>query len=256
MSLTHEALLRAEAKHDAVYSKTHDQLDSERKLLQLKLGREDLANQSLPELIQSLHAINKCLEEPSIAFEMDSEHSSPGSNDIPRVLLKRKWLVLELIDTIITEKNDAKIRSVISQVQNTNIQKTVKKYLSFLYRKNEILKKEFRSIAALDKEDPAAIDASEEKAVALSASGAKSLDQEKEARNTSKSQSRPGFLPIVVIISLLAFWGAAIVLTHFLDLSIAAVWEYAVLLSIGFLLGVLLGTTQRNRSTKKGDRIS
>lgn len=251
MSRTHEALLRAEAKHESICSINHDDVDIEQKLLQLKLSSEDLENQNLSELTQSLHSINKCLKEPSIALDIDSDESFLGREDILPVLLKRKRLVLELIDTIITEKNIEKIRSVVKHIPNYEIQSTIEKHLSLLSRKNEILKKEYRSIAVLDAELPRTITGSKETSDTPSVSDSGSFDQEKATRKTPKSSMGHGSLSIIITASLLAFWGAAITLTRFLNVSVPVEQEYAFLVTLGFLLGILFRISQKARSEKK-----
>jgi hypothetical protein len=251
MSRTHEALLRAEAKHESIRSITHEDLDIEQKLLQLKLSREDLENQNLSELTQSLHSINKCLNEPSIALDIGSDGSSSGNEDILPVLLKRKMLVLELIDTIINEKNIDKIRSVLKHIPNHKIQETIEKHLSILYRKNEILKKEYRSIAVLDAGLAKTIAGSKEISDTAPAADAGSADQEKAAHSAPKSSLGHGLLSIVITASLLAIWGAAIALAHFLNFSVPVVLEYAFLVALGFLLGILFRVSQKGGSGER-----
>jgi hypothetical protein len=251
MSRTHEALLRAEAKHELICSITHEDLDIEQKLLQLKLSREDLENQNLSELTQSLHSINKCLNEPSIALDKGSDGSSLGNQDILPVLLKRKRLVLELIDTIITEKNIDKIRSVLKHIPNYKIQDTIEKHLSILYRKNEILKKEYRSIAVLDAGFGKKINGSKETSDTAPASDAAPPDQEKSSGRAPKSSLGHGLVSIIITTSLLAIWGAAITLAHFLNFSVPVVQEYAFLVTLGFLLGILTRVSQKGGSGKK-----
>jgi hypothetical protein len=251
MSRTHEALLRAEAKHESICSITHEDLDIEQKLLHLKLSREDLENQNLSELTQSLHSINKCLNEPSIALEKGSDGSSLGNQDILPVLLKRKRLVLELIDTIITEKNIDKIRSVLKHIPNYKIQETIEKHLSILYRKNKILKKEYRSIAVLDAGLAKTITGSKEISDTAPAADADSPDQEKASRRAQKSSPGHGLLSIIITASLLAIWGAAITLAHFLNFSVPEVQGYAFLVTLGFLLGILFRVSQKGGSGKK-----
>ena len=88
MSRTHEALLRAEAKREAIYCKTQGCSEIEQKMLQLKLGREELEGQNLSELTQSLHTINKFLKEPSKALKINSSDSSLKLEDILPILLR------------------------------------------------------------------------------------------------------------------------------------------------------------------------
>ena len=252
MSRTHEALLRAEAKHESICSITHEEdLDIEQKLLQLKLSKEDLENQNLSELTQSLHSINKCLNEPSIALDIGSGGPSVGNKDILPILLKRKRLVLELIDTIITEKNIDKIRSVLKHIPNYKIQTTIEKHLSILYRKNEILKKEYRSIAVLEAGLPKKLPGSKETSVTAPPSDTGSQGQDKASRRAPKSSRGNGLLSIIITASLLAIWGAAITLAHFLNFSLPVAQEYAFLVTLGFLLGILFRVSQKGGSGKK-----
>ena len=250
MSRTHEALLRAEARHKSRYSKSHDPVNIEQKLLQLNLSEEDLANQNLSQLIQSLHSINACIREPSQAVDIYFDESSFSRKEIFSVLLKRKWLVLELIDTTVTDKNMKKIRSMLKHIQNNKIRATIEKRLSFLYRKNEILKKEYRSIAAFDAEQTKAIEEKEKAFKAPSLPNIQYNDMEESTPNESKSSMEQGSLSIIITGSLLAIWGVAITLTHFLEIPVPVISEYAFLVTLGFLLGILFRISQKGGSQK------
>ena len=105
MSRTREALLRAEARHESRYKKSQVPLDIEQNLLPLNLSEKQLANQNLSELIQSLQSINACIKEPALTLESHFKEASLSRENIIPVLLKRKWLVLELIDVAANDKS-------------------------------------------------------------------------------------------------------------------------------------------------------
>jgi hypothetical protein len=256
MSRTHEALLRAEAKHEAICSMLNGPLDIEQKLLELKLGKEDLENQNLTELTQSLHSINKCLNEPSIALDIESEESLLRREDILPALIKRKRFVLELMDTMITEKNVVKIRSLLKQVQNRKMQAKIERYLSILYRKNEILKKEYRSIENLDAQLPVTITENTKNIDTSPVYEDQAADRNKAAQSAPKSSSRHGFLSIIITAALLAFLGTSITVAHFLNFTVPAVQEYAFLVTLGFLMGIMFRISQKGNSEKKNETIS
>ncbi len=245
MSRTYEALLQAEAKHKSKYSKNHDYLDIEQKLLQLNLSKEHLVNQNLSELVQSLNAINTCIAEPSTALDINSDDSFLSRQDILPVFLKRKRLILELIDTAVTDNSIKRIRSVLNHIQNKNIRNRIEKPLSLLNRKNEILKKEYQSIAVFETECAMAAAESEKTFDAPSVSHTQSSKHEEKARTEPKSFWGHGLLSILITGSLLAIWGVAITFTYFLKIPSPIIQVYAFFVTLGFLFGILFRRLQR-----------
>ena len=150
MSRTREALLNAEAEHSARYLKKYDHIDIEQKLLLLNLGKEQLTNQNLSELRQSYNCINECIKQPLLALDISLDESFARKEEIKFVFLpvlsKRKRLVLELIDKKVTAASIEKIRSALKHLQNKRIRAEIEKPLSWLDRKNQILKKEYHSL--------------------------------------------------------------------------------------------------------------
>jgi len=244
MSRTYEALLQAEAKHRSRHLENHDYLDIEQKLLQLNLSKEHLVNQNLSELVQSLNAINTCIAEPSTALDINSDDSFLSRQDILPVFLKRKRLVLELIDTAVTDKSIKSIHSVLSHIQNKNIRNRIEKPLSMLNRKNEILKKEYQSLAVVETECAIAAAESEKTVDAPSVSHTQSSNHEKKTRTEPKSLLGHGSLSILIIGSLLAIWGVAITFTYFLKIPSSIIQEYAFFVTLGFLFGILFRRPQ------------
>jgi hypothetical protein len=159
MSRTHEALLRAEAKHQSRYFNNYNPLDIERKLLLLNLGKKQLGNQSLSNLRQSLIRINECIEQPFASFGISLDESSLSEKELKTailpVLLKRKRLVLELIDTKVTEASITRIRSALKLMQNSHVRERIEKPLSWLHRKNQFLRREYDLMSVFEKEGAA-----------------------------------------------------------------------------------------------------
>lgn len=162
MSRTHEALLRAEAKHQSRYFDNYNPLDIEKKLLLLNLGKKQLANQGLSNLKQSLIRINECIKQPCASFGISPDESSLSEKELKAailpVLLKRKRLVLELIDTKVTDASITRIRSALKLMQNSQIREKIEKPLSWLHRKNQFLRKEYDLISVFEKERTAVTD--------------------------------------------------------------------------------------------------
>ena len=156
MSRTHEALLRAEANHQTRYFNNYNPLDIEKKLSLLNLGKKQLANQSLSNLKQSLIRINECIEHPFASFGISPDESSLREEVLKSaflpVLLKRKRLILELIDTKVTEASITKIRSALKLMQNSHVREKIEKPLSWLHRKNQFIKKEYDLISVFENE--------------------------------------------------------------------------------------------------------
>jgi hypothetical protein len=156
MSRTHEALLRAEARHQSRYFKNYNPLDIEQKLLMLNLGKKQLADQTLSSLRRSLIRINECIKHPLASLGVYPDESLQSEEELKMafipVLLKRKRLVLELIDTKVTDASILKIRSALKHMQNSRVRENIEKPLSWLHRKNQILKKEYDSISIFEKD--------------------------------------------------------------------------------------------------------
>jgi hypothetical protein len=166
MSRTHEALLRAEAKHQSRYFNNYNPLDIEQKLLLLNLGKKQLRNQSLSNLKQSLIRINECIKQPLASFGISLDESSLSEKELKAailpVLLKRKRLLLELIDTKVTEASITRIRSALKLMQNSHVREKIEKPLSWLHRKNQFLRKEYDLISVFEKEGTAIIGETQE----------------------------------------------------------------------------------------------
>jgi hypothetical protein len=251
MSRTHEALLRAEAKHESRHLKRYEPPNVEQKLLQLNLSKKQLANQNLSELIQSLHSINACIREPEVALDSYFDEAFFGRKDIITLLLKRKWLVLELIDSAVTNRNMKKIRSILQHVQNRKVRDNIEKSLLFLNRKNEILRNEYRSIAVLradiqrtNKENPKALNGPPPL-------NAPNFDKKKSSQKDSKPLFGKESLPLIMTGGLIAIWGIGIALTHFLKIPVPVINEYAFLIILGFLLGMLSRLSPKRPTQKK-----
>ena len=154
MSRTHIALLRAEAEHKLNYQTNCDQLDIKPQLRRLNLGKQQLASQNLSELRQSIHSINECIKRPLSSLNLDIDESLQGKEALLMallpILLKRKRRVLELIDAKVTEASIIKIRSALRHMQNSHDRVKIEKPLSWLQRKNQLLKKEYHSIAVAE----------------------------------------------------------------------------------------------------------
>ena len=156
MSRTHIALLRAEAEHKLKYQRKCDQLDIEPQLRRLNLGRKQLTSQKLSELRQSFDRINACIQKPLSCLNIGVDDLLQEKEELIAefmpVLLKRKRLVLELIDTKVTEASISKIRSALKYMENSHARAKIEKPLSWLQRKNQLLKKEYHSILAAETE--------------------------------------------------------------------------------------------------------
>ena len=155
MSRTHEALMRAEATHRSRYFDNYNPLDIEQKLLLLNLGKKQLANQSLANLKQSLIRINECIKQPIASFGLISAECSWSEKELINaflpVLLKRKRLILELIDTKVTDASITKIRSALKLMQNSQVREQIEKPLSWLHRNNQFIRKEYFLISVFEK---------------------------------------------------------------------------------------------------------
>jgi len=154
MSRTHNALLRAEAEHKSKYQKKCDQLDIKPQLRRLNLGKQQLTSQNLSELRQSINSINECIKQPLSSLNIDLDESLQGKAELIiaflPVLLERKRLVLELIDTKVTDASIIKIRSALKHMRNRQARAKIEKPLSWLQRKNQLLKREYHSIAVAE----------------------------------------------------------------------------------------------------------
>ena len=183
MSRTHEALLRAEAKHQSRYFNNYNPLDIEQKLLLLNLGKKQLRNQSLSNLKQSLIRINECIKQPLASFGISLDETSMSEKELKTAilpsLLKRKRLVLELVDTKVTEASITRIRSALKLMQNSHVREKIEKPLSWLHRKNQFLRKEYDLISVFEKEGTARTDEAQE-----------SFDASGKPRNYYYSQSK------------------------------------------------------------------
>jgi hypothetical protein len=166
MSRTHEALLRAEATRQSRYFDNYNPLDIEQKLFLLNLGKKQLAKQSLSNLKQSLIRINECIKQPLASFGISPDESSLSEKELKTAilptLLKRKRLVLELIDTKVTEASIIKIRSALKHMQNSHVREKIEKPLSWLHRKNQFLRKEYDLLSVFEKERATVSDTSRE----------------------------------------------------------------------------------------------
>ena len=161
MSHTHEALLRAVAEHKSTHLRNSDQVNIEEKLLLVNLGEQQLASQDLSELRQSFDFINECINKLFLSFDDDLDESSQRREQLKSaflpVLLKRKRLVLQLIDTKVTDASILKIRAAMKHLQNGHVRAKIEQSLSWIDRKNQLLKKEYHSIAVVETERAEAV---------------------------------------------------------------------------------------------------
>lgn len=256
MGRTHEALRKAEAKFESKYSDNHVDVDVQQKLEQMNLSEEKLAKQNLSELLQGLNTLNECISQPLLAFEVDSSESFHSrmkfENAAVPVLLKRKRLVLELIDTMVNDIGVKKIRSVLKHIESKSLRTKIKKPLLLLQRKNVFLKKEYDAIEKIAKDQTIVTFKTHKPYNEISGSYPRSSGQHKKTNNKTRSLWEPGSFAIFLIGILVTLWGTAIVVLHYLGLPSPVIQEYAFLVALGFFFGIALRKSQKSSKTKKG----
>ena len=256
MGRTHEALRRAEAKFESKYSDNHVDVDVQQKLEQMNLSEEKLAKQNLSELLQSLNSLNECIRQPLLALEVDSSESFHSrmkfENKAIPILLKRKRLVLELIDSMVNDIGVKKIRSMLKHIENKSLRTKIKKPLLLLQRKNAFLKKEYDAIKKIAKDQTIVTFKTHKPNNGNSGSYPRSTTQHKKSNNKTRSLWDPGSFAILLIGILVTIWGTAIVFIHYLGLPSPAIQEYAFLVALGFFFGIALRKSRKSSKTKKG----
>jgi len=256
MGRTHEALRRAEAKFESKYSAdNHVDFDVQQKLNQMNLSEEKLAKQNLSELMQSLTSLNECISQPLSAFEVDSGGSfhkkMKFENTVIPVLLKRKRLVLELINSMVNDIGIKKIRSALKLIESKPLRAKIKKPLLLLQRKNDFLKKEYDAIEKIAKDQARVAFETHKPPNEISGPYPRSSSQHKKASNKTRSLWQPGSFAVLLIGVLVTIWGAAIAFSHYLGLPSPTIQEYAFLVALGFFLGIVFRKSQKGGNTEK-----
>jgi len=241
MGRTYEALRRAEAKVQKSHlqekqSEKNGRFASnarlETRLTDLGLGNEQISEQNLKEIGQSLNRIDACMASPTASLDLQSSDSpSDKREDIMSTLIERKKLILNRLDVLVSQKKYHNINRLLNKITDEGIKTSLEKNISALQIKDKILKKEYQQLEQLR---------------LASGSGPSHhpnqlsgrLDQ--TGKPSQKSLSKRISLGSIIVIVLLLLLTSFIVIVPFLQIQLPHLINLALFILWGFLFGVTI----------------
>jgi hypothetical protein len=241
MGRTYEALRRAEAKVQKSHLQENQSENNgfcitnqklETRLNDLGLGNNQILNQNLKEIGQSLKRINACMASPESSLHLQSSDcSSDISADILSTLVERKKCVLDRIDFLVSQKKYHNIKKLLNNIVDEDLKKSLEKNINTLQVKDKILKKEYQQLEQL---------------LLASNSGTsyhpnqiiEEVDQnEKRSQKSARKRISSGLIIVVIVLILLT---AFIVLAPLLEIQLLA---HPINLALFVLWGTFFGMT-------------
>ena len=139
------------ASNEKAQSKLLKKIDT--RLMDLGLGKDQIAKQGIKELNQSLNRIDSCVLRPEAFLKQNFKDSINSETDfklkIVPILLERRIFVLESIDELVSTRKIFDLRRLIKGVPDLRIKAAIEKSLDDLQKKDLLLKKEHQKLEKL-----------------------------------------------------------------------------------------------------------
>jgi len=123
------------------------------RLLDFGLGKDQISQQSLKELNQSLNRIDSCIVRPKSflqqKFNMTINSEIDFKLKIVPILLERRNFVLESIDELVSRRKIYDLRRLVKRIPDISVKSSMEKSLDDLQIKNSFLKKEYQKLEKL-----------------------------------------------------------------------------------------------------------
>ena len=123
------------------------------RLMDLGLGKDQISQQSLKELNQSLHRIDSCIVRPKSFLQQKFKETINSETDfklkIVPILLERRIFVLESIDELVSKRKIYDLRGLVERMPDISLKSSMEKNLDDLQIKNSFLKKEYQKLEKL-----------------------------------------------------------------------------------------------------------
>ena len=123
------------------------------RLKDLGLAKDQISQQNLKELNQSLHRIDSCIVRPGSFLMQEFEDTINSVTDfklkILPILLERRMFVLENIDDLVSSTKIFNLRNLAGRISDMSVKSSMDKSLDDLQKKDSILKKEYQKLEKL-----------------------------------------------------------------------------------------------------------
>jgi hypothetical protein len=111
------------------------------------LNQDQLTKQSLAEIRSSLTMLNICIKRPFSFLGLNSGSENGAGAEcrsaVVEILLKLKRLALMRYDILVNREKCGKIRQIIKEIKNRDIQSAIENSLYQLELKDQIVKREY-----------------------------------------------------------------------------------------------------------------
>jgi hypothetical protein len=123
------------------------------RLMALGLGKDQISQQNIKELNQSLHRIDSCIVRPESFLQQKFKDSINSVTDfklkIVPLLIERRMFVLESIDELVSRRKIYNLKRLAKRIPDIRVKSSIEKSLDDLQIKNSILKKEYQKLEKL-----------------------------------------------------------------------------------------------------------
>ena len=123
------------------------------RLMDLGLGKDQISQQSLKELNQSLNRIDSCIIRPKSFLQQKFKKTIESETDfklkIVPILLERRVFVLESIDELVSGRKIYNLKRLVERMPDISLKSSMEKNLDDLQIKNSFLKKENQKLEKL-----------------------------------------------------------------------------------------------------------
>ena len=147
MGRTHDLLRRTESNLRHRQSRDEILHNLAQQLNKIGLNQDQLVKQSLAEIRSSLTMLNVCIKRPFsfLGLNLGSEDKAGAEcrSTIVEILLKLKRLALMRYDMLVNREKCGKIRRIIKDIKDRDIQSAIENSLYQLELKDQIVKKEY-----------------------------------------------------------------------------------------------------------------
>jgi len=117
------------------------------RLNKIGLNQDQLSQQSLAEIRSSLTMLNVCIKRPFSFLGLNLSNEAKAGEEcrsaIVEILLKLKRLALMRYDILVNREKCGKIRRIIKEIKDRDIQSAIENNLYQLELKDQIVKREY-----------------------------------------------------------------------------------------------------------------
>ena len=220
-----------------------NQIDS--RLTYLGLGKDQISQQPIKELNQSLHRIDYYIENPGFflnqKFGYDLSAETDFKLNLLSILLERRMFVLESYDKLVGKMKNYDLRRLIKRISDSNVKASIEKIFNELQMKNSILKKEYQKIEKLRLN----INSEQQK---YSPSPEELTEKENKTSKYFPIKKSVTTLVMGTLLILIAF---LIAVSSFVNISVPDILNSTFLIILGFFFGQAIGNLSSFKETQK-----